>query len=159
MRNKRRLCQENPGTRHTFLNSPVQTCGKRRMPRSFPPGLSLCYTGHMQTESLTYGDATPLRLLPAYLGTSAIEEVIQTVRGRRMLWLEILVNDQLDLTPWQSEPAVQLAYQTACRWYTQYRRLLTALIERAPLPVDTGPIDFLDYRVFAEALSFVYAHR
>lgn len=76
-----------------------------------------------------------------------------------MLWLEILVNDQLDLIPWQSDPAVQVAYQTACRWYTQYRRLITYLLDRAPLPVDAGPIDFRDYRVFAEALSFVYAHR
>jgi hypothetical protein len=100
-----------------------------------------------------------LRLLPAYLGTTSIDEVIQTVRGQRMLWLEILVNDQVDLTPWQSEPAVQQAYQTACRWYTQYRRLITFLLDRAPLPVDAGPIDSRDYRAFAEALSFVYAHR
>src|SRR5574341_648410 len=100
-----------------------------------------------------------LRLLPAYLGTTSIREVLQTARGQRMLWLEILVNDQLDLTPWKSEPAVQAAYQTACRWYTQYRRLITFLLDRAPLPIDSGPIDSRDYRAFAEALSFVYAHR
>jgi hypothetical protein len=113
----------------------------------------------MHTESLTHGSTSPLRLLPAYLGTSAISEAIQTVRGRRMLWLEILVNDRLDLAPWQSEPAVQVAYQIACRWYTRYQRLITFLEKRAPLPVDAGPIDFRDYRAFAEALSFVYAHR
>jgi hypothetical protein len=101
----------------------------------------------------------PLTLLPAYLGTSSIAEAIRTVRGRRMLWLEILVNDQLDLTPWKSEPEVQAAYQTACRWYTQYRRLITFLLDRTPLPSDAGPIDSRDYRTFAEALSFVYAHR
>jgi hypothetical protein len=88
-----------------------------------------------------------------------IGEVIRTARGRRMLWLEILVNDQLDLTPWESEPAVQVAYQTACRWFTRYRRLITFLVDRAPLPLDPGFIDERDYRVFAEALSFVYAHR
>jgi hypothetical protein len=113
----------------------------------------------MHTDSLTHGSSSPLRLLPAYLGSSAIGEAIQTVRGRRMLWLEILVNDRLDLAPWQSEPAVQVAYQTACRWYTRYRRLITFLVDRAPLPVDAGPIDSRDYRAFAEALSFVYAHR
>lgn len=100
-----------------------------------------------------------LRLLPAYLGTTSIDEAIQTVRGRRTLWLEILVNDRLDLTPWMSEPAVQAAYQTVCRWYTHYRRLITFLLNRPPLPLDSGPIDFRDYRAFAEALSFVCAHR
>lgn len=101
----------------------------------------------------------PLTLLPAYLGTSSIAEAARTVRGQRMLWLEILVNDQLDLTPWKSDPAVQAAYQTACRWYTQYRRLITFLLDRTPLPIDAGPIDSRDYRAFAEALSFVCAHR
>jgi len=104
------------------------------------------------------GSVSPLRLLPAYLGTHSVGKAIRTTRGLRILWLEILVNDQLDLTPWQSEPAVQVAYQTACRWYTQYRRLITFLLDRAPLPVDAGPIDSRDYRVFGEALSFVYAH-
>ena len=54
----------------------------------------------MSTQPLTEEPVSPLRLLPVYLGTSAIGEAIQTVRGRRMLWLEILVNDRLDLAPW-----------------------------------------------------------
>ena len=98
-------------------------------------------------------------LLPSYLGTDSIAEAIQTARGQRMLWLEILVNEHLDLSPWTSEPEVQKAYQTACRWYTHYRRLLTSLLGRTPLPPDSGPIDYRDYRVFAEVLSFVYGHR
>ena len=100
-----------------------------------------------------------LKLLPAYLGTTSIEEAVQTARGRRILWLEILLNDQLDLSPWQANPAVQEAYRTACRWYTQYRRILTYLFNRAPLPLDSGPIDFRQYRTFAEAVYFAYAHR
>ena len=32
-------------------------------------------------------------------------------------------------------------------------------LDAPPLPVDAGPIDSRDYRAFAEALSFVYAHR
>ncbi|SLM49102.1 conserved protein of unknown function [Nitrospira japonica] len=101
----------------------------------------------------------PLRLLPAYLGINSIGEAIKTERRRRILWLEILVNDQLDLSPWKSDPAVEAAYTTACRWYTQYRRLITYLLHRTPLPSDTGPIDFCDYRAFAEALSFVCPNR
>lgn len=98
-------------------------------------------------------------LLPAYLGTDSVGEAIQTARGQRTLWLEILVNDQIDLSPWISDPSVQQAYHTACRWYTQYRRLITYLLNRAPLPLEPGPIDFRDYRAFAEALSFVCPHR
>jgi len=110
-------------------------------------------------SDLSEQQATSLfKLLPAYLGTTSIEEAVQTARGRRVLWLEILLNDQLDLTPWQSDPAVQEAYRTACRWYTHYRRLLTYLFDRAPLPVDSGPIDFREYRTFAEAVYFAYAH-
>lgn len=101
----------------------------------------------------------PLRLLPAYLGTNSIAEAVKTDRGRRILWLEILVNDQLDLSPWKSDPTVEAAYKNACRWYTQYSRLITYLLHRTPLPSDTGPIDSRDYRAFAEALSFVCAHR
>jgi hypothetical protein len=101
----------------------------------------------------------PLILLPAYLGTHSIAEAIRTARGQRVLWLEILVNDRLDLTAWQSDPVVQQAFRTACRWYTHYRRLITWLFNRTPLPPDQGPIDYRDYRVFAEALSFAYSHR
>ncbi len=118
----------------------------------------LCYTRPM-TEQASDRSTLPLKLLPAYLGTNSIAEALRTVQGQRVLWLEILINDQLDLAPWQSEPAMQQAYQTACRWYTQYRRLLTSLFDRAPLPSDSGPIDFRDYRTFAEAVYFAYAHR
>ncbi|MBA5867435.1 MAG: hypothetical protein GDA67_12160 [Nitrospira sp. CR1.3] len=97
----------------------------------------------------------PLRLLPAYLNTHSIDEAVKTARGRRILWLEILVNDKFDVSPWKSDPAVEAAYQNACRWYTHYRRLITSLLNRTPLPVDVGPIDFRDYRAFAEALAFV----
>jgi hypothetical protein len=100
----------------------------------------------------------PLILLPAYLGVSSVEEALRSERVQRVLWLEILLNDRLDLTPWQAEPTVQEAYQTACRWYTHYRRLLTHLFNRTPLPVDVGPIDFREYRAFAEAVYFAYPH-
>jgi hypothetical protein len=50
---------------------------------------------------------SPLKLLPAYLGTTSIGEALRTLQGQRVLWLEILLNDQLDLAPWQSDPAMQ----------------------------------------------------
>jgi len=97
-----------------------------------------------------------LRLLPAYLDTHSVQEALQTARGRRILWLEILINDTFDFTPWEQDPAFQEVYRTACRWYTHYRGLITFLFNRRPLPADPGPIDFREYRTFAEALRFVY---
>jgi hypothetical protein len=100
-----------------------------------------------------------LRLLPAYLDTNSVQEALQTARGRRILWLEILINDKADLTPYEQDPVFQEVYRTACRWYTQYRRLITFLFDRRPLPEDPGPIDFREYRTFAEALRFAYHHQ
>lgn len=100
-----------------------------------------------------------LKLLPAYLNTDSIAEALKTPRGRRILWLEIIVNDQPDWAAWRNVSEFEAVYQNACRWYTQYRRLITFLFNRAPLPDDSGPIDFRDYRTFAEALQFAYHHR
>lgn len=97
-----------------------------------------------------------LKLLPAYLGTSSIDEALQTEKGRQILWLEILLNDQLDPTPWLSNEDFCKAYQTAYRWYTHYRSLITHIFNRVSLPHDPGPIDFREYRRFSEAAYFVY---
>ncbi|MCC2642356.1 MAG: hypothetical protein K0S45_2769 [Nitrospira sp.] len=99
------------------------------------------------------------KLLPAYLDTDSIVEALRTHRGRRILWLEILVNDQPDWSIWRKDPDFEAVYRNACRWYTHYRRLITFLFDRIPLPADSGPIDFRDYRTFAEALQFAYHHR
>lgn len=96
-----------------------------------------------------------LKLLPAYTGVESIEEAPRIPRAARLLWLEILVNDSLDIQPWRHIAIVQEAYAKACRWYTSYRSVLNALLARAPLPHDSGPIDFREYRTFAEALRFV----
>ena len=107
----------------------------------------------VQKPIVEQGDS--LKLLPAYTGVESIEEALQFPRAVRLLWLEILVNDRLDIQAWQHTPAVQEAYAKACRWYTSYRSVLNALLSRTPLPHDSGPIDFREYRTFAEALRFV----
>jgi hypothetical protein len=99
-----------------------------------------------------------LKLLPAYTGAVSLEEALRDPRSVRLLWLEILVNDQLDLTPWSKHAAVEEAYRKACRWDTCYRSLIHSVITRAPLPTDPGPIDQREYRTFVEALRFVTAH-
>ncbi len=102
--------------------------------------------------------SSKLTLLSAYAGVETIEEALQVPRAARLLWLEILVNEQLDLTVWKDRPEVQEAYSKACRWYTTYRSVLNAILSRTPLPHDAGPIDFREYRTFAEALRFVAPH-
>ena len=99
-----------------------------------------------------------LRVLPAYTGASSLEEALRDSRGVRLLWLEILVNDRLNLEPWMNRQEVQAAYEKACQWYTTYRSLIDSVLTRAPLPQRPGPVDFREYRVFAEALRFVADH-
>ncbi len=98
-----------------------------------------------------------LRILPAYTGSSSIEDVLGNPRAVRLLWLEILVNDQLNLAPWLERAEMREAYAKACRWYTAYRSLIDSVLVRTPLPIDTSPVDPRDYRTFAEALRFVAA--
>jgi hypothetical protein len=99
-----------------------------------------------------------LKLLSAYSGAATLEEVFLNPRASRLLWLEILVNDRLDLNPFLGRSEVRDAYQKACRWYTTYRSLISSVIPRAPLPLDSAPIDPREYRTFAEALRFVADH-
>jgi hypothetical protein len=99
-----------------------------------------------------------LKLLPAYTGATTIEEALRDPRGARLLWLELLVNDRLDLDPWRDSHEFQAAYNKACRWYTTYRTVIEVLVPRAPLPSNPGPVDPRDYRLFAEAIHFVVGH-
>ena len=95
-----------------------------------------------------------LKILPAYTGVNSVEDILESPRARRLLWLEILFNDQLDLQPWQDHPDVRDAYRKACQWFTTYRSLIQSVLPRVSLPSDTGKIDQRDYRTFAEALLF-----
>ncbi len=101
---------------------------------------------------------THLKVLPAYTGAMSLEQALADPRGQRLLWLEILVNDRLDLSRWCQHAAVQEAYQKACRWFTAYRSVITEFVPRQPLPADMGPIDYREYRTVMEALHFVGAH-
>ena len=102
--------------------------------------------------------ARPLRkLLPAYLVVDSLDDALRHPRIGRILWLEILVNDSIEWTA-LSHPLVPEAYETACRWYTRYRSLVSGLVSRTPLPENHGPIDERLHRQLAEALEFAHAH-
>jgi len=100
----------------------------------------------------------PLTILPAYTGVASLAEALEDPRAVRLLWLEILFNERLDVAPWGEDPAVRAASTKARRWYTHYRSLIHSLLPRAPLPHDPGPIDPREVRLFAEALRFVTDH-
>ncbi|MBX3332646.1 MAG: hypothetical protein KF876_00905 [Nitrospira sp.] len=98
-----------------------------------------------------------LKLLPAYLGMVSLDDALHHPRIARILWLEILVNDSVEWTALQNS-LVQEAYETACRWHTRYRTLISGLVSRTPFPENHGPIDERLHRQLAEALQFAHAH-
>lgn len=57
----------------------------------------------------------PLKLLPAYIGCTSLEEALAHPRHRAVLWLEVLFNDQLDETALLQHPSGREAYDEACR--------------------------------------------
>ena len=111
----------------------------------------------MDSQSISV-HSRPLKILSAYTGAASFEDALKDPRAIRLLWLEILVNDQLDLAPWLDREDVREAYAKACRWYHTYRSLIDSVVGRSPLPYEPGAVDPRDYRVFAEVLQFVADH-
>lgn len=79
----------------------------------------------------------PLEVLPAYTGMNSLEDILQAPRGKRLLWLEIRLNDQFDIQSWQEDPEVQDSYRKACRLFTTCRSLVQSVLPLASLPLDT----------------------
>lgn len=99
--------------------------------------------------------SAPLKLLPAYTGCSSLDEALAEPRHQAFLWLEVLFNDQLDEAALLRHPKGIEAFDTACRWYTQFQSLIQFIAPRLPLPLNDGPIDYRQHRTFIEALHFV----
>ncbi len=99
-----------------------------------------------------------LKILPAYTGMNSIGDALNDPRASRLVWLEILVNEELDIGAWQDNPEFQEAYHKACCWYTTYRTLLDALLVRTPLPSAHGQVDVREHRTFLEAIRFATAN-
>lgn len=121
------------------------------------PDLSLmktqsCLTlAGMETTS-TSSSSHSLKILAVYTGLNSVEDILQVPRARRLLWLEILFNDQFDFKSWHHDLKVQEVYGQACWWFTTYRILIQSVLLRVSLPPDSGKIDQRDYRMFAKSL-------
>lgn len=108
--------------------------------------------GVMSSPAVRYDT---LKLLPAYTGCTSLDEALADPRHQALLWLEVLFNDQLDEATLLRHQKGREAFDTACRWHTQFRSVIQFIAPRSPLPVNDGPIDYRDYRTFIEALHFV----
>ena len=104
---------------------------------------------------LTEEPAIPFIVLHSYTGASTLEEALASPRAGRLLWLEILLNEQIEAWLDMTRPDIQEAYDKAYRWYTSYQTLIQQIRPRTPLPTRSGPLDPRDQRTFLEALRFV----
>jgi len=94
-------------------------------------------------------------LYPYYTGQQTLEEVLQDPKGRSLLWLEILFNDQIPWENYLDRSEVQVAYKKACIWYGHFKTMILGSPRCKPLKSQPGAIDSKDYRKFLEALNFV----
>jgi len=103
---------------------------------------------------VNFDETTVTKILPYYAGVHRLSDVLKEHRTVRYLWLEILFNDTVK---WEEmdNPLVQEAFHKASLWYSQYRRLISSSIQRAPLPYRSGKIDRRDERQFMEGFQFV----
>jgi len=99
----------------------------------------------------------PLRLLPYYTGDQTLEAALKHPADLRLLWLEILLNDDFPWDSYRHLPKVEAAYEKACLWYGHYKTMIDGHIGRAPLEAKTGKIDEKEIRTFQEALNFASA--
>ena len=100
-------------------------------------------------------DAERLLLYPHYTGLRTLDEVLADPKKGGLLWLEILLNDQV---PWEkhlNRPEVRAAHEKACVWYGHFKTMIQLHANRQPLPSRPGKIDERDYRKLLEALNFV----
>ena len=97
----------------------------------------------------------PLRIISSYTGDLTLEDALKNPRSVRLLWLEILFNDEL---PWEAhlgDPLIRSAYEKACTWYGQFKTLIKGHTGRKALPGRDGTIDMREHRRFLEALNLV----
>ena len=97
----------------------------------------------------------PLQIISNYTGDQALDEALRNPRSAQLLWLEILLNDEVHWEDHLANPQVRNAYEKACTWYGHFKTLVDGHIGRKPLQTRDGPIDMREHRRFLEALNLV----
>ena len=96
-----------------------------------------------------------LRIIPYYTGIKNLDSFLKKGKNPELLWLEILLNDEIRWESYLRAKEVKKAYQKACIWYSNFKTLIDFYIKREPLKIIKARIDLKDYRKFLEALNFV----
>lgn len=96
-----------------------------------------------------------LKIIPYYTGIKNLRSFLKEGRNPELLWLEILLNDNIRWEDYFKIKEVKKAYQKACVWYGNFKTLIDFYTKRQPLKIKKARIDLRDYRKFLEALSFV----
>jgi len=123
---------------------------KTKFPYSF--SLRNCFDSFI---SKTRRVMNALKVVPYYTGKDTLEEILEDKRSRDILWLEILLNDNINWEKELNNEELRKSYEKACVWYTNFKTMVEGHIKRKPLKTIKGNFDKREYRKFIEAISFV----
>lgn len=99
-----------------------------------------------------------IKILSTYTGKKYknIRDILNDVTAKNVLWLEILVNDNINWEFYINNPLIRKNYLKASKWYSNFKTLLEICgINRKPLKTFSGKVDMRDYRKFIEVLYYV----
>jgi|SRR3989337_102200 len=100
-------------------------------------------------------DDIKLKIIPYFTTLATLKNALEDKRGIKLLWLEILLNGDINWEDHCDIPEIKSAYEKACVWYTNFRSMIDACVKRPPLRVMKGRVDNREYRRFIEVLNFV----
>ena len=109
----------------------------------------------MKEKKHKFKEDVHLKLLPFYTGARPLEEALSNPRAIKLLWLEVLFNEEVNWSSLTHIPEIKNAYRQACVWYSNFRTLLHQVISGKHLRPEQGKVDMRYYRVFVEVLHFV----
>ncbi len=96
-----------------------------------------------------------LKILPYYTGAKTLDEIRNDRKSLDLLWLEILLNDEVDWEGLLKDGNISTAHRKASLWYSNFSALIDGLVGRKPLRHRKGKVDMREYRKFIEAIRFV----
>jgi len=100
-------------------------------------------------------DQSKLRIIPFYTGDETLDAALVNPKSLRLLWLEILFNGQIPWEKYLERSEVNIAYEKACAWYSQFKTMVEGYAGKRSLPLRKGNVDMREYRTFLEVLNFV----
>lgn len=94
-------------------------------------------------------------MIPFYTGDESLEAALNNPKSVRLLWLEVLLNEEVPWEEYLDRPDVSVAYEKACAWYSQFKTMVEGHAGKRSLPLRRGEVDMKEYRILLEALNFV----